>query len=78
MNPSIKVPEWCCSVCSLKGKLQPEDWEGEATDEDYMEDEIEDEMGDDEDKEEGSKETTEAEQSCNVGEEEILGLIDLI
>ena len=34
MNPSIKVPEWCCSVCSLKGKLQPEDWEGEATDED--------------------------------------------
>ena len=70
--PSLKLPDWCCSVCSLEGKLQPAVWEEEAMDKDDMEDE----MADDEDKEEDSEEMMEAEQSCNVSEEEILCLID--
>ena len=66
--PSLKLPDWCCSVCSLKGKLQPAFWEVEAIEEDDMEHE--------EDMDENFKDETEADQSCNANEEELLALID--
>ena len=66
--PSLKIPDWCCSVCSLKGKLQPAFWEVEAIEEDDMEHE--------EDMDENFKDETEADQSCNANEEELLALID--
>ena len=70
INPSIKIPDWCCSICSLEGKLQPEVWKGEASDEDEMDTE--------EDKGEGFTEMKEANQDSNIDEEEVLALIDLL
>ena len=66
--PSLKLPDWCCSVCSLEGKLQPVVWEVEAIEED--------EMDFKEDVEEGFEDEAEADQSCNANEEELLALID--
>ena len=66
--PSLKLLDWCCSVCSLEGKLQPVVWEVEAIEED--------EMDFKEDVEEGFEDEAEADQSCNANEEELLALID--